>query len=117
MSFTKNMRDSANEIWLKEQNHPFVVELGTGGLKLEIFQHYMKQDYQFLIEFSKVIALAVAKCDRLSDMEWFAKLLNELLVTMQKGCLCALCGAIPTPIMNILKYFGDEMKNDMLKDN
>ena len=45
------------------------------------------------------------------------KLLNELLVTMKKGCLCALCGAIPTPIMNILKYFGDEMKNDMIKDN
>ena len=45
------------------------------------------------------------------------KLLNELLITMKKGCLCALCGAIPTPIMNILKYFGDEMKNDILKDN
>ena len=45
------------------------------------------------------------------------KLLNELLVTMKKGCLCALCGAIPTPIMNILKYFGDEMKDDMVKDN
>ena len=45
------------------------------------------------------------------------KLLNELLVTMQKGCLCALCGAIPTPIMNILKYFGDEIKNDIVKDN
>ena len=41
------------------------------------------------------------------------KLLNDLLVTMQKGCLCALCGAIPTPIMNILKYFSDEMKNDI----
>ena len=40
-------------------------------------------------------------------------LLNDLLVTMQKGCLCALCGAIPTPIMNILKYFSTEMKNDM----
>ena len=45
------------------------------------------------------------------------KLLNELLITMQKGCLCALCGAIPTPIINILKYFGDEMKNDIVKDN
>jgi len=45
------------------------------------------------------------------------KLLNELLVTMKKGCLCALCGAIPTPIMNILKYFGDEIKNDIVKDN
>jgi len=45
------------------------------------------------------------------------KLLNELLITMQKGCLCALCGAIPTPIMNILKYFSDELKNDIIKNN
>ena len=45
------------------------------------------------------------------------KLLNELLITMKKGCLCALCGAIPTPIMNILKYFGDEMKNDIVREN
>ncbi len=45
------------------------------------------------------------------------KLLNELLITMKKGCLCALCGAIPTPIMNILKYFGDELKNDIVVEN
>jgi len=38
------------------------------------------------------------------------KLLNELLITMQKGSLCALCGAIPLPIQNILKYFTDEFK-------
>ncbi len=41
------------------------------------------------------------------------KLLNELLVTMKKGCLCALCGAIPVPISNILKYFTDEFKDDI----
>jgi NADH-quinone oxidoreductase subunit F len=41
------------------------------------------------------------------------KLLNELLETMKKGCLCALCGAIPVPISNILKYFGDEIKSDI----
>ena len=45
------------------------------------------------------------------------KLLNELLVTMKKGCLCALCGAIPVPIMNILKYFGDEMKDSIIEGN
>ena len=45
------------------------------------------------------------------------KLLNELLITMKKGCLCALCGAIPVPIMNILKYFGDELNNDIIKEN
>ena len=41
------------------------------------------------------------------------KLLNELLVTMTKGCLCALCGAIPLPISNILKYFTHEFKDDI----
>ncbi|SVB16019.1 uncharacterized protein METZ01_LOCUS168873, partial [marine metagenome] len=41
------------------------------------------------------------------------KLLNELLVTMKKGSLCALCGAIPLPISNILKYFTHEFKNDI----
>ena len=45
------------------------------------------------------------------------KLLNDLLVTMKEGCLCALCGAIPVPIMNILKYFSDEMKNDIVQEN
>jgi len=46
-----------------------------------------------------------------------AKLLNELLITMKKGCLCALCGAIPVPIMNILKYFSNEMKNDIVQES
>ncbi len=41
------------------------------------------------------------------------KLLSELLVTMKEGCLCALCGAIPVPISNILKYFTHEFKNDI----
>jgi len=41
------------------------------------------------------------------------KLLNELLVTMKKGSLCALCGAIPVPIQNILKYFTHEFKADI----
>jgi len=45
------------------------------------------------------------------------KLLNELLITMKKGCLCALCGAIPVPIINILKYFSDEMKDDIVQEN
>ena len=44
------------------------------------------------------------------------KLLNELLVTMKKGCLCALCGAIPMPISNILKYFTHEFKDDINQD-
>ena len=41
----------------------------------------MKQDYLYLIDFSRVIALAVAKADTLEDMGWFARLLHETLNT------------------------------------
>ena len=58
-----------------------MVELGEGTLPLEKFQWYMKQDYLFLIDFSRVIALAVAKAETLEDMGWFARLLHETLNT------------------------------------
>ena len=79
--FSDILRDRASEIWEQEHNHPFVAELGQGTLPLEKFQWYMKQDYLFLIEFSRVIALAVAKTETLEDMGWFARLLHETLNT------------------------------------
>lgn len=79
--FSDILRDRTSEIWEQEHSHPFVVELGQGTLPLEKFQWYMKQDYLFLIEFSRVIALAVAKAETLEDMGWFARLLHETLNT------------------------------------
>ena len=77
--FSDLLRDRAAGIWEKEHQHPFIVELGEGALPLEKFQWYMRQDYVFLVEFSRVIALAVAKADTLEDMGWFARLLHETL--------------------------------------
>ena len=79
--FSGLLRDRASAIWELEHRHPFVVELGNGTLPLEKFQWYMKQDYLFLIDFSRVIAMAVAKADTLEDMGWFARLLHETLNT------------------------------------
>ena len=79
--FSDLLRDRASAIWELEHQHPFVVELGNGTLPLEKFQWYMKQDYLFLIDFSRVIAMAVAKADTLEDMGWFARLLHETLNT------------------------------------
>ncbi len=81
MSFTALLREKADSLWEKELSHPFVQGIGSGALELEKFQHYMKQDYLFLIEFSKVISLAIAKAKILEDMGWFATLLNETLNT------------------------------------
>ncbi len=79
--FSDILRDRASSIWEQEHQQPFVVELGEGTLPLEKFQWYMKQDYLFLIEYSRVIALAVAKAETLEDMGWFARLLHETLNT------------------------------------
>ena len=79
--FSDLLRDRASGTWELEHQHPFVVELGNGTLPLERFQWYMKQDYLFLIDFSRVIAMAVAKAETLEDMGWFARLLHETLNT------------------------------------
>ncbi len=83
--------------------------------------HHYQSPFKILTDWRKFEVLTNPKRNNLSKkfiiFKIPLKLLEELLVTMKKGCLCALCGAIPTPIQNILKYFGDEMKNDMVKDN
>ena len=81
MSYTALLRQKVDSLWEKEYMHPFVQGIGSGSLELEKFQHYMKQDYLFLIEFSKVISLAIAKAKNLKDMGWFSTLLNETLNT------------------------------------
>ena len=81
MGFSDELRKTAGPIWDKEKQHPFVVGIGDGTLALDSFRYYMRQDYIFLIEFCRVLAMAVAKADNLEDMGWFARLLHETLNT------------------------------------
>ncbi|MQG33377.1 MAG: thiaminase II [SAR202 cluster bacterium] len=59
--------------------HPFVTGVGDGTLDVERFKRYVTQDYVYLIEYSRVLALASAKAPALEDMSWFAGLLDETL--------------------------------------
>ena len=79
MSFTAYLRDKADHLWEREHTHPFVVGIGKGTLPIEMFQYYLKQDYIFLVEFSRAIAIAAAKAPSLEDMGKFAELLDETL--------------------------------------
>ena len=60
-------------------DHPFVTGVGDGTLPVDKFKHYVTQDYVYLIDYSRVLALASAKAPRLEDMSWFAELLDETL--------------------------------------
>ena len=81
MGFSDDLRQEAAHIWEREQNHPFVTGIGDGSLSLDQFKYYMRQDYLFLVDFSRAIALAAAKARTLEDMGWFARLLHETLNT------------------------------------
>ena len=79
MTLTERLHQAAEPIWQKTLTHPFVTELGNGTLPLENFRFYMCQDYVFLIEYSRLLALAVAKAPDLDIMGRFANLLDATL--------------------------------------
>ena len=60
-------------------SHPFITGVGDGTLDVARFKHYISQDYAYLIDYSRVLALASARADDLETMSWFAKLLDETL--------------------------------------
>ena len=81
MSFSEDLRSKVAPVWDREKAHPFVRGIGDGNLALERFAYYMRQDYIYLVEYCRVLALAVAKAASLEDMGWFARLLHETLNT------------------------------------
>jgi thiaminase/transcriptional activator TenA len=79
MKLTERLHHAAAPIWQTTLRHPFVTELGDGTLPLEKFRFYMCQDYVFLIEYSRLLALATAKSPDLVTMGRFANLLDATL--------------------------------------
>ena len=67
--------------WDREKAHPFLTGLGDGTLPPDTFRYYMRQDYLFLIGYSRAVALASSKAERVEEMAWFARLLDETLST------------------------------------
>ncbi len=62
-------------------NSPFITGIGDGSLDVEKFKYYVRQDYVYLMEYSRVLALASARATDLESMSWFARLLHETLNT------------------------------------
>ncbi|MCC5992852.1 MAG: TenA family protein [Rhodobacteraceae bacterium] len=61
-------RDQAPE-WHAYTHHPFVEGLRSGNLPRANFLHYLRQDYIFLIHFTRAWALAAAKGETLAEIQ------------------------------------------------
>ena len=81
MGFSDELREKGGPIWDKEKAHPFVTGMGRGDLSPDRFDYYMRQDYIYLIEYCRGLALALAKAQELEDMGWIASLLHATLNT------------------------------------
>lgn len=77
--FTNRLWNRVKPIWNAYLEHPFVKGLGDGTLNQEKFKHWLKQDYVYLIEYSRLFALGSAKAEDLETMTTFAELLHGTL--------------------------------------
>lgn len=62
------LRADCGQDWTDYVDHKFVRGLGDGSLPRASFEHYLKQDYLFLIQFARAHALAVFKSMTVADM-------------------------------------------------
>lgn len=79
MSFAEDIERQTLPLRQAILAHPFVAGVGDGTLDVAKFKHYVMQDYAYLIDYSRVLALASARAPDLETMSWFARLLDETL--------------------------------------
>ena len=81
MSFSAELREAAAPVWEAKLSHPFVRGIGDGSLPEDRFRFYIRQDYLFLIDYGRLLALAAARAPRLEWMRRFASLAESVLET------------------------------------
>ena len=77
--FTDRLHELADPIWEAQHAHPFVRGIGDGTLDVEKFRFWVRQDYLFLIDYARLLAIAVAKAPDLPTMRRFADLVETTL--------------------------------------
>ena len=61
MKLTDQMSAAVKDIWAEYYTHPFVKGIEDGTLDREKFRYYIIQDYLYLIEYTKVFGIGIAK--------------------------------------------------------
>jgi thiaminase/transcriptional activator TenA len=81
MRFTAELREAAKPVWEATLEHPMVERLGAGTLDEAPFKYWVRQDYVYLVEYSRAFALGVAAAPDRERMGRFAELLDGTINT------------------------------------
>jgi thiaminase/transcriptional activator TenA len=68
-------------VWRAQHEHPFVRSIGAGTVDLQRLRRWVRQDYLFLVEYCRLLALAAARAPDLGTLRRFAELLQATAVT------------------------------------
>ena len=79
MQLSEELRRLTDPVWQAQHDHPFVRGIGDGTLVEDRFSFWLRQDYLFLIEYSRVLATCAARASDLEAMTRFARLALETL--------------------------------------
>jgi thiaminase (transcriptional activator TenA) len=81
VSLAAELRAAAADVWEAQHAHPFVRGVGDGTLDEARFRFYIRQDYRFLIDYGRLLALGTARAPRVAEMRRFAGLSQSVLET------------------------------------
>jgi thiaminase/transcriptional activator TenA len=81
VSLAAELRTAAAGVWEAQHAHPFVRGIGDGSLEEARFRFYVRQDYRFLVDYGRLLALGAARAPRVAEMRRFAGLSQAVLET------------------------------------
>jgi thiaminase (transcriptional activator TenA) len=81
VSLSDELRATSDAVWEAQHDHPFVRGIGDGTLDEERFRFYVRQDYRFLVDYARLLALGAARAPRIEQMRTFAGLAQGVLET------------------------------------
>lgn len=79
MQFSAVLRQKTDSIWEAIFQHPMVTGIGDGTLPESKFRYWLIQDYLYLKDYARMMALGAAKAPDLETMGWFAKLFDGIV--------------------------------------
>lgn len=87
----EELKRRCTDDWNAYITHEFVRRAGDGSLPKESFQHYLKQDYLYLIHVARIYGLAVYKSGSLEDLMFSKKSLLDI-TDLELGLHVKFCG-------------------------
>ena len=79
MGTVDRLLKATEDIWASYHEKPFVQGLKYGTLDQKKFRSYIIQDYWYLMDYTKVFAIGVAKSKSVEVMKLFAKYIQAIL--------------------------------------